>query len=291
MRKWLDRLKKSMTTRKLAAALSVFFLFALHIGFVIALQESTSYTPCAVMRGDVRRTLTFNGAAKVKNQKLVYARYASKVRRIFVREGEKVQMGSRLVLLENGKVITSEMNGYVGKINVREQENVTENTNLLELYDLNQMTGEFDINEYDIASIYIGQDCQVSIPSGGQKLTSKISSINMNARQEGGLAIFKVGVDLDELEGINLLPGIQLYLSVDTEVIENCAYIPAKAIMFNEMDEPYVIIKKYNRYEHLPVSVDLYNGEYAAIREGLEELDTVYVPDDARGEGSLLDNP
>lgn len=290
MKEWLKKLKREMTVKKAATALAMLLLLVLHVVVISVFQDSTSYVPCPVQRGDVKRTLTFDGIAKVKNQKLVYARYSSKVRNIFVREGEKIEMGSRLVLLENGKLITSEMNGYVGKINIREQEYVTENTNILELYDLNRMTGEFDVNEYDIARIYIGQKCQVAIPSGSEKIQTKITAIDMNARQEGGLAIFKVSADLDSIGNLNLLPGMQLYLSVDTEVIEDCAYIPVQAIYFDEENNPYIVVKKGNRYEHLVISIDLYNGEYAAIREGLDDQNYVYVLESDQDRGEFLDD-
>ncbi len=276
MKNWLMKQKKNMTLRKAVVIFSLLFFVALHLVAFASFQQDTSYIPYFIQRGDVRRTVTFDGTAEIRNPKLVYSRYASRVRSIFVREGEKITMGSKLILLENGKLITSEMNGYVGKINIREQEYVNETTNLLELFDLNQMTGTFDINEYDITHIAIGQECEVTIPNSNQKLPAKISSINMNASQEGGLAIYKVGVDLDALEGVNLLPGMQLYLSVDTEVIRNCAYVPAEAIFYDEENNAFVIIKKYGQYYPLIVSIDLYNGQYAAITEGLEGQMIVY---------------
>lgn len=235
------------------------------------------YLPYEVKQGDVRRTLSFSGVAKVKNEKLVYAGYASKVRTIYVREGEKVSVGTRLVLLENGKLITSDMDGYVGTIHVIEQEYVTENTSLLVLYDLSDMTGEFDVNEYEVPEIAIGQQCTVVIPSSNEAIHTRISSISMKADTEGGLARYKVGADLNGLNRITLLPGMRLHMDVDTKAVLNCTYIPAAALAFDEENNPYVYVWRNNRYEAQPVTVALYSGSLAAIGYGLDGETVVYA--------------
>ena len=236
-----------------------------------------TYLPYEVKQGDVRRTLSFSGVAKVKNEKLVYANYATKVRTVYVREGEEISVGSKLVLLENGKLIVSDMDGYVGKINVIEQQYVTENTSLLVLYDLSDMAGEFDVNEYEIPEISIGQDCRVTISSSNEVIYTKISSINMNADTEGGLAKYKVGADLNGMNRIKLLPGMQLHMDVDTKAILNCTYIPAEAVAFDEQNNPYVYVWRNNRYEIQPVYVALYSGNLAAIQYGLDGETVVYA--------------
>ena len=245
-----------------------------------------TYLPYEVKQGDVRRTLSFSGVAKVKNEKLVYANYATKVRTVYVREGEEISVGSKLALLENGKLIVSDMDGYVGKINVIEQQYVTENTSLLVLYDLSDMAGEFDVNEYEIPEIAIGQDCRVTISSSNEVIYTKISSINMNADTEGGLAKYKVGADLNGMNRIKRLPGMQLHMDVDTKVILNCTYIPAEAVAFDEQNNPYVYVWRNNRYEIQPVYVALYSGNLAAIQYGLDGETVVYAQVWTGGESS-----
>lgn len=236
------------------------------------------YAAYDVMHGSVKKSLAFDGTAQVRDKKLVYAKFNSKVRTIFVKEGERIEIGSKLAMLENGKLISSDMSGYVGKINVIEQENVNEKTCMFELYNLTRMTGEFDVSEYDIPSLAIGHLCTVTIPGGNKLFLTRITSINMNANHEGGLAIYKVGVDLNGLDGVSLLPGMQLHMSVDTETIDDCSYILAEAISFDEGNSPFVYVKNQNRYEELYITVDLYNGEYAAVKHGLENQSVVYAP-------------
>lgn len=137
-----------------------------------------------------------------------------------------------------------------------------------------QMSVTISVDESDILSLEPGQTADVTVSSVSEDtLSGTVTEIDKTAATGSYTAV----VTLEKIEG--MLPGMTASVDVRIEGVDNAILIPVEAI-HQTRDSAYV----YTTYDEetqeyggrVDVVVGLSNNNYAEIKSGLSEGDTVY---------------
>ncbi len=135
-----------------------------------------------------------------------------------------------------------------------------------------------DINEIDIVNMEIGHKVGLSFDAYyGQDIRGEISKISPLSINIGGVVSFKITVEPETGNGLELLEGLSTSLTIITSGVEDILYIPIQAV-FEEDEKQYVdIVTGENETERVEVSTGIFSYDYIEIKSGLKEGDTIVI--------------
>ena len=240
-------------------------------------QEYTvSYTGYTASIGSISNALSFSGSLNLIDSQTFTADSAATVRAVYVSAGDSVQEGDRLMRLSNGDTITAEFDGRVNTISVEAGDEVSAGSSLIQVADFTHMKVNIRVDEYDISSVSVGQNCTVTATATEQEFASSIAAIDYISASAGNVAYYTATAYVDVGEGI--YPGMQVTITIPQEEAENVVVLKMDALSFDESNSAYVYM--YNAegaLEEVPVEVGVSNGNYVEIKSGLNDGDEVYV--------------
>jgi len=255
-------------------------------------QEYTvSYTGYTASIGSISNALSFSGSLNLIDSQTFSADSSATVRAIYVQAGDDVKEGDKLLRLSNGDTITAEFDGRVNTISVEAGDEVASGTSLIQVADFQHMKVNIRVDEYDIASVSVGQNCTVTATATEQEFESTIAAIDYISASSGNVAYYTATAYVDVDQGI--YPGMQATVTIPQEEAENVVVLKMDALSFDEANSAYVYM--YNAegvLEEVPVEVGVSNGNYVEIKSGLKDGDEVYVETEietsAGGLGGLM---
>lgn len=145
------------------------------------------------------------------------------------------------------------------------------------------MSVTITVDESDILSLEIGQTADVSVSSVSEDtLTGTVTEIDKSVSSSSGS--YSAVITLDKIEG--MLTGMTASVDVRIEGVDNAILIPVEAL-HQTSNGAYV----YTTYDEetqefggrVDVVVGLSNNNYAEIKSGLSEGDTVYYTESETG--------
>ena len=225
--------------------------------------------------GTITNALTFNGSVSVKNNETHSAEAAATVRQIFVKEEQRVKKDDRLMRLSDGTNIKASFDGQVNAISVDVGDKVSAGDSLIQIVDFQNMTVSLRVDEYDISSVRVGQECTVTVTALKESFPSVISHINRVSSSMGNTAYYTVTAELAVSE--NVLPGMQATVSILQSEAQNSVILRQDALSFAPNNSAYVLMYDENQaLKEVPVELGISNESYVEIKAGLKDGDEVY---------------
>lgn len=271
--------RKRRLLRKILLTLILLLLLAAlaFYGYTMLKQEYTIvYDSYTATIGSISNALSFSGNLNLIDSATYSASASTEVRTIYVKPGDNVKDGDKLIRLMNGETLKAEFDGRVNAVNVEEGDDVLSGDPLVQVADFNHMRVTLRVDEYDIADVSVGQKCTVTATATEKTFESEIASINYISASGGNVAYYSAVANVDVDDGI--YPGMQVTVSIPQEEAENVVVLKMDALSFDEKNSAFVYM--YNdegTLEEIPVEVGVSNGNYVEIKSGLNDGDVVYV--------------
>ena len=271
--------KKRHPIRKIV--LTVLILLALALGGLTVYdklkQEYTvTYDGYTATVGTISNSLSFSGSLQLIDSKTYSASSSSTVRAVYVKEGQTVKEGDRLITLLNGKTYTADFDGRVNVVNFAEGDSVSAGSELVQIADFTHMKVSIRVDEYDISSVSVGEACRITTTATDRVFDSSIASINYISSSTGSVAYYTATAYVDVDAGI--YPGMQVTVTVPQEEAQDVVILKMDALSFDETNRAYVYqMDEDGKMARAYVETGVSNGNYVEIKSGLKAEDTVYV--------------
>lgn len=250
---------------------------AAFVGYSALKEEyTTTYTGYSATTGSISNALSFSGSLALVDNKTYTAASDATIKQVYVSAGDKVKEGDKLIRLSGGEIIKADFDGTVNTLDVEKDDNVSAGDTLCQLADFDNMTVSVRVDEYDIRSVHVGDECKVTVTSSEESFMSTISKINYISSSSGNVAYYSATCDVAVEEGV--YPGMQVSVTIPQESAENVVVLKADALSFDETNQAYVMM--YNaaqELERVDVEVGVSNGNYVEIKSGVKSGDTVYA--------------
>lgn len=292
MKKTIKRKKRRRRIRKLilwliliALAVGAVYLFVLPKLNAAATITYDSYT---TTRGSISNSISFSGSIDVVNDETLASEAAGTVRKIYVGEGEKVVTNQRLIRLSNGEILKAGFDGEVNEITVEEGDDVGANTSLIEIVDFENLQVSIRVDEYSMASVSVGQACEVTVTALEQTFDSEITHINRIPSGGGSTSYYTVTAEFSG--SMDVLPGMQVTVVIPEEEAEDAVILNKDALSFGNANNAYVLVKNdEGEMEPVFVEIGVDNDNYVQIASGIEAGQTVYKKvDSSQDSGGLF---
>lgn len=276
-----NRKKRKKVIRRLIAAAVILVVLGF-AGFIVArkLQADYSviYDPYTASIGTITNSLSYSGSMQLINNETYTASSATKVREVYVSQGDSVQEGDRLIRLNDGTTVTAAFSGTVNRIDVAKGDTVTKDQNLVQVTDYDNMRVTFRVGESDIQDVRAGQEVMITVSSIGARFSSAIDNIDYSTYTGNSVAYYTATVDVDTSGISNIYPGMQATITIPQEEASNAVILKMDAITTAGDNTAFV----YKQAEdgtmtEVPVTVGVSNGNYVEIRSGVSDGETVYA--------------
>ncbi len=156
------------------------------------------------------------------------------------------------------------------------------------IYDLSRLTFDMNVSELDVARLKVGQSVTFTSDAvEGVTFTGHVDKININGTTVNGNTNYPVTIVIDEGEG--LYPGMNVSATILVEELGNALCVPAEAVQrgnsvyvagkgaLNDAGE----LTDPSKLEERTVELGQTDSENIEILSGLEEGETVYIPNQA----------
>ena len=261
-------------------------------------KYTVTYTGYTATTGSISNALSFSGSLQLIDSVTYAPGSDTTVRAVYVSAGDEVKAGDRLMRLANGETIKADFDGRINVLNVEAGDSVkgsvtvdgvtnSSGTSLLQLADFEHLKVSIRIDEYDIASISVGQPCRVTATATEKQFASEIAAIDYISASSGNVAYYTATAYVDVDEGV--YPGMQVTITVPQEEAENVVVLSMNALSFDETNSAFVYtMAEDGAMTPQPVEVGVSNGSYVEIRSGVASGDTVYAETKAEAAASGL---
>ena len=225
-------------------------------------------------------------------------------------EAAAIQLQNARLSLQNAKdrledyTITSPIDGTVIEKNYKAGDNIDPSTAtatganafLAVIYDMSRLTFDINVSEMDVVRVEVGQKVTFTADAlDGQEFTGVVEKVNINGTTQNGNTSYPVTVVVDgsgsDLAAQGLLPGMSVSASIIVEEIADVLAIPVDAVQRSET--PYVFVAgegamddkgnlvDFTKLEQRTVELGRNSDEFIEILSGLEEGETVFIPNAA----------
>lgn len=147
-------------------------------------------------------------------------------------------------------------------------------TEVLTIADLDDMVVNAHINQADITRLKVGLKVDINVESvPGLKLEGLVDRIAPQTTIKNNIRGYAARIVLTTKDA-RVLPGMTANLSIPVASSQNALAVPLAAV-FTELGDRYVYVKGGDKFEKRPVSVGVYDYDYAEILKGLAEGEIV----------------
>jgi len=283
----------------------------------------TSANTATAVVGDV--ACAGSGNFEENLRQTVVAQASGEVTKVNVTAGSKVSAGDTLVTLggsaaknslenanislENAKLslqraqdalksytITAPIAGTVIEKNFKAGDKVDsmESGGLAVLYDLSSLKLEMKVSELNIGQVQPGQTVEITAEAlPGQVFQGVVERVSINGTTTDGFTTYPVTIALAEYGDLN--PGMNVSAQIIVERAEDVLSVPVGAVNSDNtvlvagegaLTPDGTAAADVTKAEKRPVTLGRGDKEYIEITSGLEEGDTVLVPDQAQSGGA-----
>ena len=189
----------------------------------------------------------------------------------------------------SGMIVLGEMWTGNGNRKYQNGDNVSMNSNICTIPDLNNMKVMVKVVEANVSKLQKGTSVNLTIDAiKGKKYRGKIEEISTLAKEDQfwesgavpGKKTFLITVYVTEKDPKNFRPG----MTVESEfIIKNlgvATYLPIESV-FERDGSTWVFLKKGRKFEKTAVTVGEFNDNFVQIKSGVKLGDTVALKDPA----------
>ncbi len=200
--------------------------------------------------------------------------------------------------------ITSPIEGTVIEKNYKEGDNYDPSTAstsgasafMAVIYDMSRLTFDINVAEKDVVKVRVGQKVTFTADAlDGASFTGVVEKVNINGTTLNGNTSYPVTVAVDgngaDLAAQGLLPGMSVSASIIVEEVGSVLCVPVDAVQRGET--PFVFVAgagatdengnlvDFTKLEQREVTLGRNSDEYIEVLSGLEEGETVFIPNAA----------
>ena len=186
---------------------------------------------------------------------------------------------------EDFTIVRSTLKGTVLKIPFQEGSSVSKRTStsdgttIASVANMNSLIFESEINEFDIAKIYIGMKLPLSVSSmDSLKVTGIISEISPQSKKEQGINQFRFLAVFSQGDYNLHYSGVTATADILLNKTDSVLCIKEKYLQF-EKDKPYVEILRNEETIKCYVETGLSDGINVEIKKGLTLNNKLVLPD------------
>jgi len=275
--------KKKSIVRKIVKWLIAMMLLGILgvIGYYVYLpmlkaSVTTTYDEYSATTGTISNSLSFSGSISVVSSEYLSAPASGTVRDVYVKSGDDVKKGEKLVRLSTGDTVKANFDGTINSISVEQGDNVSNGTQLCQVVDFSNMKVTMRVDEYDISEVFEGQECTVTVTALEKRFPASITHINRLSASSGSVAYYTVTASVEVTEDV--LPGMQVTVSIPKEEARDVVVVKMDALSFDASNSAFVyVMNEAGVMEQRYVEVGVDNGNYVEIKSGLKAGETVYV--------------
>ncbi len=171
-------------------------------------------------------------------------------------------------------VVVAPWGGLVASVGVEKGDEVTRNTDVVEIVDPLDVEVDGIIDEIDVLSVHVGDQATVLMDAlPGEILTGVVSSIGAGATNQQGVVTYPIRVRMNVPAALNLIEG----LSAVAEVViqeERGLLIPVQAVM-GRFDAPIVQVMEAGLIQQRAVTLGISDDFWVIVTSGLVEGEQV----------------
>jgi HlyD family secretion protein len=238
------------------------------------------YAVATAQTGSITTYYNFSGSMDVNQSMTVSAPAEATVSEVYVRQNGQVAKNARLMRLSDGTILKADIAGEVTSLEAEAGNLVRAGDVLAEIMNLDTLTASFKVDEFDVSSVEIGKEAQVTLDGSGNIFMAKVTGLNKRATLEGDLSYYTASIDLGGTKlPADALPGMQITVKLLNNSAENVVLLPMEAISFTAQNEPYVLMPDGKETRSVGIELGINDGDNVEIRAGLKSGETVlYTP-------------
>lgn len=229
-----------------------------------------------VEEGDIATYYNFSGSVEAKNKSTIYAELPLQVTEFLVEKEDMVEKGDILYKTSLGEEVEASISGEVARVEVEEDAQINPGTEIMEIVDYSELELRVRVDEYDLVSIEVGSEVEVTINALDKDFKGEIVEIAKEGIYMNGVTFFETIISIEKEEDIKV--GMSAEARVLNEESNNTAILPMKAINFKSNNQPYVNIKEEENLEEVEVGIGITDGVNVEILSGLKPGDKVFIP-------------
>lgn len=188
-------------------------------------------------------------------------------------EAQRLEMKAHEAMLEKSNLYAPS-SGMLGKLNIEEGENVSQNTLVGEHINTEYVYIELGIVEKDLSKVSLGQKAKVFIDAYPDKNFEGVVE-NVSGVISGNSRTATVKVRIENPEGL-LRPGMFARIRILLYSKANTLAIPSETVQGKEGDQfVYLIDSQLNVVKKTPITVGYTRPDYVQVDAGLQEGDLI----------------
>lgn len=235
-----------------------------------------TYASYTVQRGDIVTTSSFSATLSVGESETLYNETgAESIRQVFVKGGQEVKEGDKLMELSNGTILEAGIDGVVNQIRYKAGDWIRANVQLVQVCDLENLQVSLQVDEYDVENVAVGQKCNITIVPLDMEFETELTHVSRLSSSSGRVAYYTAKAELSVPEEV--LPGMTASVTIPAESVEDVLMLDVAALSFDEEDQPFVLLLEGESYVPHSIETGLSDGMMIEIVSGLNEGDEVWV--------------
>jgi len=266
--------KKHLKLRtKLAIVLFLAVIAGLFIIFRPAKEVSIQEM---VQQKDVTTYYSFSGVIDVKQRENVIADSMMQIKRLYVKEGDKVKKGDILFQTSYGDDVSAGIDGEVTMLDVDLNSQVFAGTRVMQLVNYEDLEVTVKIDEYDIFIVQPGKEVEVTVNALKRTIQGNVSKVSREALNVNGISYFTAIIDLNY--DPDILVGMSVELKMIKDSVSKANTVSMQALRFDDYNRAYVMLDDGSGKPKVKyVTVGINDGNIVQILEGLEVGDIVLI--------------
>jgi membrane fusion protein, macrolide-specific efflux system len=186
----------------------------------------------------------------------------SSIRKIYVKEGESLEKGSKLIEFDSFPTFTAPFKGTITSIPFEIGEIVYPQVTILKMEDLSNVYIVVSLEQQGALRVKKGQIAAISFESlRGNRFEGRVEAIFPNNGQ------FIVHIIVDDLPD-EILPGMTADVSIETGRKNDVLLIPVQTVKSGK-----IIRIRNGKKEKISIKLGVLNGEWAEVTDGDITLD------------------
>lgn len=170
--------------------------------------------------------------------------------------------------------VTSKLSGTVISVSVKEGDDITSGTEVMEIVNYDDLEIDITIDEYDMADLELGQEATITVNSTGEVVKGHISELSKKATTVNGVSYFSGTVSIDNATD-TLSVGTSVEITITNSSVSDVLTIPVAAVQYDAELGTCVRMKGDAEDKLTPVEIGATNGILAEVKSGVEEGDVV----------------
>ena len=271
-----------------------FLLFVFGCQKRIEKEKASEAIPVKVLKvklEEILEALEYTGNIKAQDEALVYPKVSGKIIEKVKVDGSAINKGETLAYIDRDEVglkfekapVASPLTGIVGRVYVDIGENVTVQTPIALVVDMDKVKIDLDTPEKYLPRVSQGQVAQISVDAYPQEeFSGRVTKISPVIDLETRSAPIEITVDNPQHR---LQSGMFAKLKLILAEHKNVPVVLKEAVMGKEPNL-YVYVVEDNKAILKQVTLGIHQGPYFEVQEGLKQGDRVVI----MGQQRLQDN-